>query len=321
MTMAAPMAQKQLCCSQGYTHFCQQQQKDITHNVDQYFYHVKDVKVNHVVPVPVPPPPRKVITHKVMVHTHAFDCDAGIDNWQHTWSSQHQRYCCYLRHIGCHTKVEYRPHYHTITQTKHVSVPVPVPVPAPPAQVITHVQNVPVHDAPQVIKVPTPGAPHIVPKYVHQKHYVPVPEPSPPQYHNVPVPVKVTDPGKVINVPVPLPSQTIVKNKVLYKTRHVQVQHIYDCNAGFSNWMSGWSSAKKSWCCANQQRGCPGSHSGQLAKTVVTGVTTHEGPTYYHHSDGMAGVIQSSSGTMSDSGSFGDGYGHSYHVVHHIVHH
>ena len=33
-----------------------------------------------------------------------------------------------------------------------------------------------------------------------------------------------------------------------------------------------------------------GSHSGQLAKTVVTGVTTHEGPTYYHHSDGMAGA-------------------------------
>ena len=32
---------------------------------------------------------------------------------------------------------------------------------------------------------------------MHQKHYVPVPEPSPPQYHNVPVPVKVTDPGKV----------------------------------------------------------------------------------------------------------------------------
>ena len=32
---------------------------------------------------------------------------------------------------------------------------------------------------------------------MHQKHYVPVPEPSPPQYHSVPVPVKVTDPGKV----------------------------------------------------------------------------------------------------------------------------
>ncbi|CAK9111869.1 Uncharacterized protein SCF082_LOCUS51890, partial [Durusdinium trenchii] len=138
-------------------------------------------------------------------------------------------------------------------------------------------------DAPQIIKVPTPGAPHIVPKYVHQKHYVPVPEPSPPQYHSVPVPVKVTDPGKIIKVPEPMPPQTIVKNKVIYKTKHVQVQHIYDCAAGYSNWLSGWSSDKKSWCCAHEQKGCPGSHSGHLSKTVVTGVTTHEGPTYYHH--------------------------------------
>lgn len=39
-----------------------------------------------------------------------------------------------------------RPHYHTITKTEPVNVPVPVPVPAPPAQVITHVKNVPIHD-------------------------------------------------------------------------------------------------------------------------------------------------------------------------------
>eukprot|EP00913_Durusdinium_trenchii_P026007 g24401.t1 len=87
-----------------------------------------------------------------MVHTHAYDCDEGSEDWQHTWSTQHARYCCYLRQIGCKTKVEYRPHYHTITKTKPVTVKVP--------------------------------------KYVHQKHYVPVPEPSPPQYHSVPVPVK-----------------------------------------------------------------------------------------------------------------------------------
>lgn len=37
---------------------------------------------------------------------------------------------------------------------------------------------------------------HEVPKYVHEKHYVPVPEPSPPTYHKVPVPVPVKEPGK-----------------------------------------------------------------------------------------------------------------------------
>ena len=35
-----------------------------------------------------------------------------------------------------------------------------------------------------------------VPKYIHEKHYVPVPEPSPPKYHSVPVPVPVHEPGK-----------------------------------------------------------------------------------------------------------------------------
>ena len=39
-----------------------------------------------------------------------------------------------------------RPHYHTITRTKDVPVKVPVPIPAPPAAIITHVQNVPIHE-------------------------------------------------------------------------------------------------------------------------------------------------------------------------------
>ena len=43
-------------------------------------------------------------------------------------------------------------------------------------------------------------APPQVPKYVHEKHYVPVPEPSPPTYHTVPVPVKVTDPGQAVSL-------------------------------------------------------------------------------------------------------------------------
>jgi hypothetical protein len=30
----------------------------------------------------------------------------------------------------------------------------------------------------------------------------------------------------------------------------------FDCVAGFSNWQHGWSIAKKTWCCTNQNRGC-----------------------------------------------------------------
>jgi hypothetical protein len=30
----------------------------------------------------------------------------------------------------------------------------------------------------------------------------------------------------------------------------------FDCDAGYSNWHAGWSSAKKSWCCSHSNRGC-----------------------------------------------------------------
>lgn len=32
----------------------------------------------------------------------------------------------------------------------------------------------------------------------------------------------------------------------------------YDCVAGYSNWESGWSLGKKTWCCNHHQRGCEG---------------------------------------------------------------
>lgn len=32
----------------------------------------------------------------------------------------------------------------------------------------------------------------------------------------------------------------------------------YDCLSGFFNWKRGWADDKKSWCCVNENRGCPG---------------------------------------------------------------
>lgn len=55
---------------------------------------------------------------------------------------------------------------------------------------------------------------------MHVKQYVPVPEPTPPKYHSVPVPFKVKDPGQVIKVPVPLAPKTLVKNKALWQRFH-----------------------------------------------------------------------------------------------------
>merc|ERR1719343_77329 len=36
----------------------------------------------------------------------------------------------------------------------------------------------------------------------------------------------------------------------------------YDCQAGFANWMAGWSVAKKAWCCSNKGKGCPAAAGG-----------------------------------------------------------
>merc|ERR1711870_72672 len=36
----------------------------------------------------------------------------------------------------------------------------------------------------------------------------------------------------------------------------------YDCDAGFANWMAGWSVPKKAWCCANKGKGCPPAAGG-----------------------------------------------------------
>ena len=33
----------------------------------------------------------------------------------------------------------------------------------------------------------------------------------------------------------------------------------YDCDAGFANWVKGWSVPKKSWCCQHAHKGCIGS--------------------------------------------------------------
>ncbi|CAJ1422711.1 unnamed protein product [Effrenium voratum] len=39
---------------------------------------------------------------------------------------------------------------------------------------------------------------------------------------------------------------------------HVGTAHgrIYDCGAGYSNWMQGWSDSKKDWCCDKEKKGC-----------------------------------------------------------------
>ena len=120
-------------------------------------------------------------------------------------------------------------------------------------------------------------------------------------------------------MPSPMLPQSIVKNKAtrinvlssLSLGQVIAVQHVYDCTAGFSNWRLAGQLVLAAWdpgilaghprrkfgvvstSNVDAQARCgffwakmmAGSHTGHLSKTVVTGVSTHEGPTYYHHAE------------------------------------
>jgi len=51
----------------------------------------------------------------------------------------------------------------------------------------------------------------------------------------------------------------IIQNQkpVVFAEQDVLVTSVpFDCDAGLSNWLHGWSEAKKSFCCSTQQKGC-----------------------------------------------------------------
>ena len=82
----------------------------------------------------------------------------------------------------------------------------------------------------------------------------------------------------------------------------------YDCNVGQVNWKIGWSAPKKSWCCAHNHVGCPGSSGG------ITSHATHVTVHYTH--GGTVGAAAAAGGSWHHSGS----WHHNVHVVHHVHH-
>lgn len=68
---------------------------------------------------------------------------------------------------------------------------------------------------------------------------------------------------------------------------------IYDCAAGFSNWMQGWSDSKKDWCCKRENRGCvkfhcsgeaSAWHSGTDSESTAATISRRaaQGPPFLH---------------------------------------
>ncbi|CAJ1393551.1 unnamed protein product [Effrenium voratum] len=142
------------------------------------------VTVKKYVPRHVTEAPETIYkTRKVYIHDKDYDCVEGYHDWKHLWNDDKRRFCCWKANRGC-PQTKYHTRTKIVTRTKYVDVPVPSP-----------------------------------PKIVVQHHYI--------------------------------------KHKEKPQTH-------FDCNEGFSNWYFGWSPLKKEFCCAHENRGCPGTWKGKL---------------------------------------------------------
>ena len=167
-----------------------------------------------------------------------FDCYTGYHDWSNLWGDLHQKYCCthYGRACPLHDvppKVIY--HHVPVYMQPHTSV-VPVPIPAPAH---THV--------------------------VYQTHYVQ------PHVHHFKYNCHAgfsnwyfgwshhkkawccSHAGR--GCPGTWHGSYHLHMHVEHGVGHAHGR-IYDCDAGFSNWMQGWSDSKKDWCCSHEHRGC-----------------------------------------------------------------
>merc|ERR1712174_20779 len=157
----------------------------------------------------------------------------GFAQWETTWSPAQQEFCCSTMGRGCTT---------ALPETTPTVPPTPFPTP-PPTPPTTWAPTQP------TTRPPAPSGPvdpfncAVDPENTWQAdkkewccriHHVGCPSTAPPQ--------------QPIILPAPMPIAPPAKP--------------YDCNAGFANWMAGWSVAKKAWCCSNEGKGCPPAAGG-----------------------------------------------------------
>ena len=182
-----------------------------------------------------------------------LNCYEGYHDWETLWDAQKQAACCDRYGRAC-------PHFHVEHDVIHQQVPYPVS--SPP-----HYHYVP---------VPMPSPPHVV----YKTHYVHIPAPAPPPMPPMPPPAPVhhfayncragysnwyfgwshhkkvwcchhTNRG----CPGTWHGSYHLHMHVMHGVGHAHGR-IYDCAAGFSNWMQGWSDSKKDWCCSHEHKGC-----------------------------------------------------------------
>jgi len=194
----------------------------------------KPVPVVHYVDYPVKKESKpKVVIHTEHVMSEAYDCHDGMHHWKGMWSHSKRLYCCWRTQIGC-------PHTHIIVKnktevhTKYVKRKVKMP-----SQVIYK-------DVTEVVH-----------KHIHSldfdcnsgysNWYYGW---SPKKKHWCCHQEKLGCPGTW---------KGFIKGKAKLVLHHHEghaTGTLYDCDAGFSNWIHGWSNSKKDWCCENEHKGC-----------------------------------------------------------------
>mmetsp|Transcript_79237 Transcript_79237/g.169761 ORF Transcript_79237/g.169761 Transcript_79237/m.169761 type:complete len:760 (+) Transcript_79237:66-2345(+) len=161
----------------------------------------------------------------------SYDCHAGVWNWEKQWSQQKKTWCCKRTGYGCATAPS----------------SYPATTPAPKYDCTAGVANLEkgwslgkkTWCCSQVgLGCSTSVAPYSVPLAVDTTEAVTVT--SMDSFTAAP-----TDSVTVA----PTDSFTAAPDP-------------YDCEAGYNNWQQGWADGKKSWCCANEDKGCPPSSGG-----------------------------------------------------------
>mmetsp|Transcript_33911 Transcript_33911/g.66709 ORF Transcript_33911/g.66709 Transcript_33911/m.66709 type:complete len:353 (-) Transcript_33911:396-1454(-) len=169
-----------------------------------------------------------------------YDCHAGLDNWHSGWSDGKKAWCCNTERIGCsvasttslpydcNTGVDNWSHGWSVNKKVWCCMNARRGCPTAPPTSLPFDCNIAFNNRRAAWSEPKKQW-----CCVHARRGCPTTTPVRPTIH-IPVPVPVPAPA----APVPVTSLP------------------FDCNAGFINWVAGWSDAKKSWCCAHAYRGC-----------------------------------------------------------------
>jgi len=169
-----------------------------------------------------------------------LDCETGYHDWERLWTTQHKADCCSFKGRGCHSEIDRVVHVPVI-QPAHDHF-VPVPVPSPPHIVY---KNHYVHLPPKIV-------------YEHEHHFAYDCDAGYSNWyfgwsaHKKSWCCDHTSKG----CPGSWHGSYHVHTHVFAAGVGHAEGRIYDCNAGFSNWMQGWSDSKKDWCCTEKNRGC-----------------------------------------------------------------